>query len=142
MSTVILSIDPGTEKCGVALLDRNGNTLSQAILQLEDLETYIRETVGKYIQFKTVIGNSTGLERIIQILKPMKIKYDIIDEQQSSLEARKLYFKNHPPRGLKRLLPKGLLIPPVAIDDWSAVVIGHRYLAHLVRESEDHDTGR
>ena len=33
-----LSIDPGTEKCGIALLDRKGGVIHQAILPVDELE--------------------------------------------------------------------------------------------------------
>jgi len=45
----------------------------------------------------------------------------------------------NPPRGLKKLLPKGFLVPSVAIDDWSAVIIGQRYLFHNKSDGDDHD---
>ncbi len=88
---------------------------------------------------KVIIGNSTGRKRVVQIIKKMKLDFETFEERQSTLEARKLYFKMNPPRGLKKLLPKGLLFPPVAIDDWSAVIIGQRYLSHYPLDGDNHD---
>jgi hypothetical protein len=54
-----------------------------------------------------------------------------VDEKNSTLEARPLYWQEYPRRGLLRLLPISLLAPPVAIDDFAAVVLGRRFLASL-----------
>lgn len=139
MEKVILSIDPGTEKCGIALLDRKGGVIHQAILPIDELEPSINKISKMYSPLKVIIGNSTGRKRVVQIMKKMKIDYETIEERQSTLEARKLYFKINPPRGLKKLLPKGFLVPSVAIDDWSAVIIGQRYLSHYTLDGDNHD---
>ncbi len=139
MGTVILSIDPGTEKCGIALLNLKGEVLNQLILPFNELEPFIKKITEMHSPMKVAIGNSTGCKRVIQIMNQMKINYEIIEERYSSLEARQLYFKMHPPRGLKKLLPKGFWVPSVAIDDWSAVIIGQRYLAHFNLDGDNHD---
>ena len=139
MEKVILSIDPGTEKCGIALLDRKGGVIHQAILPVDELEPSINKISKAYWPIKVIIGNSTGRKRVVQLMKKMKIDYVIIEEKHSTLEARKLYFKMNPPRGLKKLLPKGFLVPSVAIDDWSAVIGGHRYLSHFKSDGDNHD---
>ena len=43
-------------------------------------------------------------------------------------EARPLYFRDHPPKGLMRFLPRGLWSPPELIDDYAAYAIALRYL--------------
>ncbi|QPM69505.1 Holliday junction resolvase RuvX [Atribacter laminatus] len=139
MDKVILSIDPGTEKCGIALLDQKGGVIHQAILPVDELEPSINKLSKTYSPLKVIIGNSTGRKKVVQLMKKMKMNYEFIEERLSTLEARKLYFKMNPPRGLKKLLPKGFLVPSVAIDDWSAVIIGQRYLFHNKSDGDDHD---
>jgi len=138
MNTLILSIDPGREKYGLALLDLNGRVLIQTILPLEKLTVSIADHVKRCSHLKMVIGNSTGRESVIRIARQLGIEYEVIDERHSSEEARRLYFQAHPPRGLKKILPRGFLIPSVAYDDWSAVIIGRRYLANLVSDGDSH----
>ena len=139
MEKVILSIDPGTEKCGIALLNQKGGVIHQTILAIDELEPSLNKISKMYSPLKVIIGNSTGRKKVIQIMKKMKIDYVTIEERQSTLEARKLYFKMNPPRGLKRFLPKGLLFPSVAIDDWSAVILGQRYLSQYPLDGDKHD---
>ena len=43
--------------------------------------------------------------------------------------ARELYFREHPPRGWRRLVPTGLQLPPVPVDDYAAILIARRFLA-------------
>jgi len=87
MGTVILSIDPGTEKCGIALLNLKGEVLNQLILPFNELEPFIKKITEMHSPMKVAIGNSTGCKRVIQIMNQMKINYEIIEERYSSLEA-------------------------------------------------------
>jgi RNase H-fold protein (predicted Holliday junction resolvase) len=52
-----------------------------------------------------------------------------VDERETTLRARSLYFADHPPRGWRRLIPLGMQMPPRPIDDYAAVLIARRYLA-------------
>ena len=52
----------------------------------------------------------------------------LIDERETTLRARALYFADHPPRGWRRLIPLGMQLPPCPIDDYAAVLIGRRFL--------------
>jgi hypothetical protein len=51
-----------------------------------------------------------------------------VDEHLSSVEARSRYLDDHKPRGIARLIPKGMRTPPEPIDDYAAVVLAERYL--------------
>ena len=53
----------------------------------------------------------------------------LVDEHLTTLEARARYFVEHPPTGLKRLLPVSMQVPPEPYDDYVAVILGERFLA-------------
>jgi len=55
----------------------------------------------------------------------------MVDERYSSLEARDRYWQMYP-RGLFRLLPRGLRQPPRPVDDIVAILLIERYLERLV----------
>jgi hypothetical protein len=38
----------------------------------------------------------------------------------------------YPPQGLKKLIPQGMRLPPVPIDDIVAILLIERYLAGLI----------
>ena len=37
------------------------------------------------------------------------------------------YWREHPPRGLMRLIPVTMQVPPVPVDDYVAVILAERY---------------
>jgi len=53
---------------------------------------------------------------------------ELVDERETTLLARARYFADHPPRGWRRLVPRGMLLPPRPIDDYAALLIAERYL--------------
>ena len=123
---VILSIDPGKEKVGVAVLSSQGEVWFRKILTEEEVEEEIQILKKQYGYSQIVVGDSTGKEKILEILRKMGLAFALVDERNSSEEARKLYFRAHPPRGWERLFP--FFLYPMPFDDWQAVVIGRRYL--------------
>ena len=36
--------------------------------------------------------------------------------------------QENPPKGWKKLIPLGMQVPPVPVDDYAAIVIGRKYL--------------
>jgi len=119
---VIVAFDPG-KNIGIAFVNEQADLEQQHILTLEQILTYQlpEEAV-------LVVGNGTGSEAVEQVLKARGLSYTVIDETGTTLEARPLYFKAHPPKGLLRLLPKGMLSPPELIDGYAAYAIALRYL--------------
>ncbi|MDR2779856.1 MAG: endonuclease, partial [Synergistaceae bacterium] len=62
-------------------------------------------------------------------LRGRKIDYVVADERMTTLEARELYWRIHPPRGLSRLIPVSLRVPPRSVDDLAAWAIMRRAVA-------------
>ena len=55
------------------------------------------------------------------------IEIAVVDEKNSTLEARDRYWTMYPPRGLQRLIPRGMRIPPRPVDDIVAILLLERY---------------
>ncbi|MDP7423155.1 MAG: resolvase, partial [bacterium] len=53
----------------------------------------------------------------------------LVDERESTLEGRRRYFQEHPPRGLWRLVPLSLRYPPEPFDDLVAVILAERFFS-------------
>ncbi|MCX5748827.1 MAG: hypothetical protein NTZ10_01085 [Candidatus Saganbacteria bacterium] len=126
----ILSIDPGKFKSGLAVLDPAGKILERTVIKTLVLSDDIPSYCYKYAVSIILIGNG-GPGRIIEKkISSLNIKASVIfiNEKGSTLEARRLYWKENPPKGLLRLVPRTLLIPHEPYDDYAAVVIGLRYL--------------
>ena len=77
-----------------------------------------------------MIGDGTSSKEAIKNLKNQIKKVPIykINEYRTTDAAKIRYWKDNPPKGLKRFLPKGLLVPPRPIDDYAAIILGERYL--------------
>lgn len=129
MKNEILAIDPGREKTGIAILN-NSDVLEHKIINSEELVQIIKSLLEKYIIKTIVMGNGTSSKKKYDLLKREFIDRDIvlINEYRTTDEARKLYFQENPPKGWKKLIPLGMQVAPVPVDDYAAIVIGRKYL--------------
>ena len=119
---MIVGLDPG-KNVGVAFVNDESELVYRNIVTLEALET-LSLPRGATL----VVGNGTGAEGVKGVLRERALSFAVVDEAGTTLEARALYFENHPPRGLLRLLPRGLRLPPKLLDDYAAYAIVLRYL--------------
>ena len=129
MKNEILAIDPGREKTGIAILN-NSDVLEHEIINSEELVQTIKSLLEKYIIKTIIMGNGTSSKKKYDLLKREFMDRDIvlINEYRTTDEARKLYFQENPPKGWKKLIPLGMQVPPVPVDDYAAIVIGRKYL--------------
>ena len=136
-----LGIDPGRDKTGVALVEETGRILAvqvmrtrnftDALLQFLYDKLQVRNTWGlRKILKAVVLGNGTGSEEHKQWIEKALPGYPVfvVDEKYSTEEAKALYWKLYPPRGLRRLIPLGLQTPPEPLDGYAAVVQVHRFI--------------
>ncbi|OGC13919.1 hypothetical protein A3J90_08295 [candidate division WOR-1 bacterium RIFOXYC2_FULL_37_10] len=126
----ILAVDPGTEKCGLAVLSDALKVLDKKIVDPDVLTREIISFASRYAVSKIVIGEGTGSKFIKKELSLVELPVDVvfIPEAFSTLDARKRYYNDNPPKLFFRILPVSLLVPPCPIDDYAAVVLGERYL--------------
>jgi RNase H-fold protein (predicted Holliday junction resolvase) len=127
---MILAIDPGKDKCGLAVLDPQGRVATKAVLARADLVEQLPEYLRKFTIPTLVIGQGHFGQELARELEQLKLSAHLVfvSEKFSTLEARKLYWQENKPRGLLRLVPTSLRLPPVPIDDHAAVILGQRYL--------------
>ncbi|NPV47173.1 MAG: resolvase [Armatimonadetes bacterium] len=126
---VVLAVDPGRDKCGLAVVVGERVAL-RALCPTAEVGLTCRYLLTRYPQAALVVGHGTGAEAVCQHLRQACPQAQIasIEERDSTLQARQLYWSDHPPRGLLRLLPEGMRIPPRPVDDYAAVVLARRYL--------------
>jgi hypothetical protein len=77
-----------------------------------------------------VVGSGTGSGAVRHLLRQACPEAVVVtvEERDSTRQARELYWQDYPPRGLQRLLPRGMRVPPRPVDDYAAVVLARRYL--------------
>ena len=126
----ILGIDPGSSKTGAALLDSAGNIVRMDILWMDGFTNNLTEFLQTTTPKTCIIGNGTTSMKLQQTLAEVLPALEIVvcDEAHSTEEARVLYWELNPPQGWRRLMPLGMLTPPVPLDAYAAVVLARRYL--------------
>lgn len=130
----VLAIDPGTSKCGLALVHRDSDSrielVWRRIAPLENLVEVVDEALQESKVDLLVIGSGTGSRKIIELLRENRAGLNIlvVDEKDTSLQARERYWEHNPRRGLRRLLPATLQEPPDPVDDFVALILAERVL--------------
>lgn len=129
MKGAILGIDPGTRKCGYAVVEQKKvEPLDLGIVPTGDLGAKVAELARRFSIRTIALGGGTHTAPVAALLRDAGLPIKIVDERETTLLARGRYFDSNPPRGWKRLVPRGMLLPPRPIDDFAAVLIAERLL--------------
>jgi len=126
---MILAIDPGKYKCGLAILGFDKTIFEKQIIKRTAIITATLAYFNKYQILTVVVGDSSNGRSLAKEFAKQNISVALIDEKNSTLEARELYWQESPPKGLWKLLPQSLRIPPRPVDDYAAVILAQRYLS-------------
>lgn len=134
MADCVIAVDPGREKCGVAVMSRTEGALWQGVIATKQLTEEIRQLALRYGLTTLVLGDRTSSGRAREVLSELliedkKLEIVSVDEHHSTELARRYYWRKHPPRGLRRLIPVTMQVPPVPVDDYVAVILAERYFA-------------
>ena len=129
----VLGLDPGTRKCGFAIVrGLDAPSLSQGIVPLDALGARLREVLARTPAAIAAIGRGTNADAVARVARDLGLPVAMVDEQATTLLARERFFRDHPPRGWRRLIPRGMLLPDRPIDDYAARLIAERFLRSTV----------
>lgn len=135
---VVMAIDPGRSKCGVAVVKRSGsdteyNVLYQDVIETKQLTHAISSLASRYKPEIIVLGNGTTSSNTAQLIASLNIApIEMIDEEYTTLQARKRFFYQNPPKGFRRLIPLSLQTPNRPYDDFVAVILAEKYLQGIL----------
>src|ERR1700678_2160413 len=130
----VLAIDPGSSKCGLALVRRlNPGNLDLLWHEVIPTETLLPKLVEaeRVASFQLIIvGGGTTSRRV---LSEIREHYPgtgtlVVDETNTTIEARERYWEHHPRRGWRRFWPATLQVPPEPVDDFAAMILAERVL--------------
>lgn len=125
----ILGLDPGTRKCGYAVLSELGAApLELGIVPLAGLATALAGLLARFPIDIVAIGHGTNAGVVSTEVAALGLAFVLVDERETTLRARWRFFADHPPQGWKRFIPRGMLVPDRPIDDYAALLIAERYL--------------
>ena len=130
MNKFYLGIDPGRSKTGLALVDGKGEIVSLRIAESQNIDNEIFEFIKENCPAQIVLGNGTNSRNICEAVQKVlpNISVNVVEEAHSTEEARTLYWEENPPKGWKKLVPIGMLVPPIPLDAYAAVILVRRFL--------------
>ncbi|MFW6273820.1 MAG: Holliday junction resolvase RuvX [Halanaerobium sp.] len=140
MSKYLLALDPGRDKVGTAVLDYEAQEQEKTIVKIDELSEHLKEIFKIYKIEEIIIGNGTGAEKVIKLIKnnfkSRKIK--LVEEEFTTEEAQARYLKEKPMSNYEKLLRKIVswkLKKP--LDDYAALIIAEKYLKKLDKSPAD-----
>ncbi|TCD58291.1 pre-16S rRNA-processing nuclease YqgF [Synechococcus sp. BS55D] len=121
----LLAIDPGRSKCGLVLCDRERHqVIASGVYPVETVLGQIRHWSSSSPIDQILLGNGTGSSLWRERLQEqLQLEPELMDERGTTLRARERYWQLWPPQGWRRLLPRGLDLPPVELDAIAALVM-------------------
>jgi RNase H-fold protein (predicted Holliday junction resolvase) len=131
---VILGFDPGKDKCGVAVMGLDRRLYYHQVVISQEAIVSINNLRQKFPISLLVMGNQTtakSWKKQLQEELSQQINIVMVDERNSTLEARDRYWQMYPAKGLTKLVPQGMRTPPRPIDDIVAILLIERYLNRL-----------
>ncbi len=126
---MVLGVDPGRAKAGFALIDAAGGVVESGVVPAGSLVERLAALVASGGVAAIALGGGTTAAVLRERLLVLGVPIHLVDEFETSRRARELYFQEHPPRGWRRLVPAGLQMPPVPVDDYAAILIARRFIA-------------
>lgn len=127
-----LGFDPGRDKCGVAIMECDHQIHFHQVFTSETVLAEIPKLCEQFPVEQVVMGNQTTSKQWkdkLESILSTQIIVAMVDERNSSVEARDRYWQMYPPKGLTRLIPQGLRVPPRPVDDIVAILLIERFLA-------------
>lgn len=131
---MILGFDPGRDKCGVAVTGEDGKPVYHQVVTSENAIATIISLSEQFSLQLLVLGDQTTAKQWREKLAaslPPSLSIVMVDERNSSLEARERYWQMYPPQGWQKLIPQGMRLPPRPIDDIVAILLIERYLQNI-----------
>jgi len=132
----VLAIDPGSSKCGMALVKRTGqgkiDVLWRNIVPTLDIVAKMHEAASVHLFELVIIGGGTYSNQVVSSIRSEApgVAILVVDERDTTLHARERYWVNTKRHGWRRLLPATLQVPPEPVDDFVALILAERVLLH------------
>lgn len=134
MERTVLAIDPGSSKCGMALVRRSPegeiSVLWRAISPRDNAIAQIAEAQSISPFSLIVVGKGTTSRTLVASVREAYPSAAIllVDETDTTTHARERYWEHNPRRGWRKLLPSTLQVPPEPVDDFVALILAERVL--------------
>ena len=125
---LVMGIDPGRDKCGVAVLNAAGDIKFQRVVPTDELDRAIKSLAAEFDIATVILGDGTTHKSAAEKISAAGLTFRLVDEKHTTEEARRLYWKKNPPHGWRKLLPTSMQVPPEPVDAIVAEILVRRYL--------------
>lgn len=132
---IVMAIDPGRTRCGMALVTRDErgrmSLLWRKVTATESIDEALLEAAAVRPYSLLIVGSGTTSRVLMDRLRENNpgLSILLVDEKDTTLQARERYWTYNPRRGLRRLLPASLQTPPEPVDDFAALILAERVLS-------------
>ena len=125
---MFMGIDPGRDKCGVAILTAASEIKYQRVVPTEELDTVIKNLAAQFDIEKVILGDGTTHKAAAKKISASGLTFELVDEKHTTEEARREFWIKNPPHGWRKLLPTSMQVPPEPVDAIVAEILVRRYL--------------
>ena len=139
---LVLGLDPGRDKTGFAFVNLDGDLLIAGIFPTDERENFFADFTPYITERRIgsddsimsrveiiVVGDGTTSRAFTEHVRTLAgCEIMTVDERNTTLEARGLYWKIHRPGIWARLLPEGMRVPKRVLDDFAAWAVALRGL--------------
>lgn len=132
----VMAIDPGSSKLGLAVVrrDKDGklHLVERSICPREEFSTQLEQTLGRQKVEMVIVGSGTRSRDIVTEIRSCvpSMSILVIDEKDTTMQARERYWEYNKRRGWRRFWPATLQVPPEPVDDFVAFILAERVLLH------------
>jgi len=138
MINTVIAIDPGRDKCGVAVVGKGDGMQWKQVIETSRLAAVVEELARTRGITTVVLGDRTAHRSAVDALAEVTVEgrplsIHPVDEHRSSDEGRSRYWHDNQPRGIMRLIPVTMRTPPVPVDDYVAVILAERFFRQNCR---------
>lgn len=131
----MLAIDPGSSKCGLAVVGRENegklDVLWRGIVPVESLAEAVQQAFEQHPFSLMIVGSGTRSQNVLDIAREAlpSMSTLLVDEKDTTIQARERYWDHHKRKGWRRFLPSTLQVPPEPVDDFVALILAERVLS-------------
>ena len=125
---MFMGIDPGRDKCGVAILTAAGEIKFQRVISTEELGVAIKNLAAEFEIEKVILGDGTTHKAAAKKISSAGLTFELVDEKHTTEEARREFWKKNPTSGWRKFLPTSMQVPPEPVDAIVAEILVKRFL--------------
>jgi len=140
LAELFIAIDPGKEKCGIALMSYDGSVIEKHTIAKSEMTSMINVLTASNKNIERIaIGDGTGSREFIKMIEAETAmsKIVVVKERNTTLEARDIFAREKPLPKPFHFIPRWMLFPPADIDSYAAVAIGKRYVESVKEKTTD-----